>query len=74
MTVFGIRDLLVPHSCPRCQSKNTQRIGRNSSGERIIHCEKCDYYGVVNPSGDVIDSYQAGYYTATNRKSDNEGE
>lgn len=73
MTVFGIRDLLAPHACPRCRSKATERIGRNSNGERIIHCEKCQYYGVVKPSADLRDSYRAGYLDGESRKS-NEGE
>jgi ribosomal protein L37AE/L43A len=74
MTLFGIRDQLVPHSCPRCKSKETQRIGRNSGGERIIHCEKCQYYGVVNPSAELLNSYQAACDNKTNRKSDDGGE
>jgi ribosomal protein L37AE/L43A len=74
MTIFGIRDRLAPHSCPRCGSTDTQRIGRNSNGERIIHCEKCQYYGIVKPFTDVKDSFQADYDDGASRKSKDEGE
>ncbi len=74
MTLFGVRDLLMPHSCPRCDNMKTQRIGRNSNGERIIHCEKCQYYGVVKPCLDERDSFQADYGDGTSRKFNGEGE
>lgn len=72
MTLFGFRDLLAPHTCPRCQSKNTERIGRNSSGQRIIHCDKCQYYGVVKPDTDVRYSYPDGYDDTVCRKVNDE--
>lgn len=74
MTIFGIRDLLAPHACPRCRSRDTQRIGRNSNGERIIHCGKCQYYGAVQPHMDVRNSFQADYDDGAIWKSNDEGE
>lgn len=65
-TVFAMITSTITHACPRCNSNNIIKNGRNVSGSQQYRCKDCGSGGVLEPKASYTEADRDRYLSLIN--------